>query len=370
MNDLIKNIENVISCNNIKYILRSNKLTTNIYATSPIFNKELTDFSIAFNALFNSTNDINIINDYIICDDEIFNTAEIVLNDESLITTKALDEFNVATRTTSKAKCDLTKNFYIMKCYEYFIYIFDKTNKRSFMIIKDDIKVLTMINILILTPYLMYGELFAIHGGLVNKGLKNILINNASLGGKTTFALLFASKGWDIITEETTYITSNGEILPFNIRNYFNIRVGTYLNFFDFFKSKGLIFNDFIDMSHLSSEELYSIGKEGQKSINFEQIGVFKKLDNKYITNYLKVSISKDDKFQIKKCSMLESVNAFLQLSLAPTVMLFSELLDYYDVDSISRKQQLVTIFKNTKSCEIKSGFDYKDHFADIQANI
>ncbi|MBR5662322.1 MAG: hypothetical protein IKX00_01560 [Bacilli bacterium] len=370
MNDLIKNIENVISSNNFKYVLRSNKLTTNIYATSSIFNKELTDFSIAFNSLFNCTSDLNIINNYIIYNDEIFNLAEIVLKDESLITTKALDEFNVATRTTSKAKCDLAKNFYIMKCYDYFIYIFDKTYKRAFMIIKDDIKVLTMINILILTPYLMYGELFAVHGGLVNKGIKNILINNASLGGKTTFALLFASNGWDIITEETTYITSSGEILPFNIRNYFNIRVGTYLNFLDFFKSKGIIFKDFINMSDLSSEELFSIGKEGQKSIDFEQIGVFKTLDNKYITNSLKVSISKDDKFQIKKCSMLENVNAFLHLSLAPTVMLFTELLDYYDVDRITRKQQLMKIFENTKSCEINSAFDYKEHFNDILNNM
>ena len=131
--------------------------------------------------------------------------------DEYPILTKGLNDFNVATANTSYAKCTQDYNYYLMKCYDYFIYVFDKKNKRCFMLIKNNKKALTMINILILTPYLMYGELFAVHGGLVNKDDKNILINNSSLGGKTTFAILFASNKWDIITEETTYITNSGK---------------------------------------------------------------------------------------------------------------------------------------------------------------
>ena len=114
------------------------------------------------------------------------------------------------------------------------------------MLIKPNKKSLTMVNILLLTPYLMYGNLYAVHGGLVNKNNYNILINNSSLGGKTTFALLFATHGWNIITEETTYINSEGSILPYNIRNYFNIRAGTYLAFKDFFLNKNIIHDDFL----------------------------------------------------------------------------------------------------------------------------
>lgn len=370
MIELINQIEKIIMNFKVKYTLKSYELTTNILKDTTKFDNELNDFSIAFNNLFTGGFSKNTINNYIIENDYLFNLADITLNNDDLVTTKALDDFNSATHTTSKAKCDANKNYYIMKCYEYFIYIFDKNNKKSFMLIKDDRKVLTMINILLLTPYLMYGELFAVHGGLVNKDNKNVLINNASLGGKTTFALLFASNGWDIITEETTYITTNGEILPFNIRNYFNIRVGTYLNFLDFFKSKGIIFNDFINMKHLSSNELYNHGKEGQKSIDFEKIGVFKSLEYKYITNSLKVSISKDDSFQITDCSILENVNAFLQLSLAPTVLLFTELLNYHDINKKLREEQLRNIFSKISSYQINSGFDYKEHFKDIQKII
>jgi hypothetical protein len=371
MKDLINIIETTTKNQTNKYTLKSDKLTTKIHSTTSLFHKELIEFTTAFNKLFKNNKDPNnTINNYIIENDNLFEEAESVLNNNDLITTKALDAFNIATRTTSKAKCDKEKEHYIMKCYEYFIYIFDKSQNKSYMLIKKDIKVLTMINILLLTPYLMYGELFAVHGGLISKDKKNILINNASLGGKTTFAILFASNGWDIITEETTYITTNGEILPFNIRNYFNIRVGTYLNFLDFFKSKNIIFNDFISMNKLSSNELYNLGKKDQKSIEFEKIGTFKELENKCITDTLKVALKKDEPFKMIECSKNESVDAFLNLSLAPTVLLFTELLNFDIKDKETRKKQLEEIFMKTNSFEINSGFDYKNHFKEILKNI
>ena len=138
----------------------------------------------------------NVLDAYIINDDDIYIKVLNYMSNSSLILTKGLNDFNVATANTSYAKCTQDYNYYLMKCYDYFIYVFDKKNKRCFMIIKNNKKALTMINILILTPYLMYGELFAVHGGLVNKDDKNILINNSSLGGKTTFAILFANNNY------------------------------------------------------------------------------------------------------------------------------------------------------------------------------
>lgn len=371
MDFIIKEIQSKEKNLNKKIVFKNNKLNTIVHTTSNIFYKDLTLFSKAFNKLFNYNNkNKNILNVYIINNENIYLKALNYMSDSTLIITKGIDHFNKATSNTSYAKCTNNHNYYLIKCYEYFIYVFDKRNKKCYMIIKNNKKVLTMINILILTPYLMYGELFAVHGGLVNKNNKNILINNSSLGGKTTFAILFASNKWDIITEETTYITKKGEILPYNIRNYFNIRVGTYLNFYDFFKKKGLLIQEFIDLKEKSSNELFKLGKKEQQSIDFNKLGKSKKLKENTITASLKISIQQDEQFSIKKISSLETVNSFLELSLAPTVLLFKELLDFNEINRSKRKNQLKKIFNNTKSYIITSGFDYKEHFNDILNKI
>lgn len=371
MQTIIKDIEKNIKLANEKIEFRNSKLNTIVHTSDKIFYNDLKDFSKAFNELFQfNSNNENELNAYIINNDDLYSKVLNFINDESLILTEGIINFNKATITTSCAKCTQDYNYYIIKCYEYFVYVFDKKKKRCFMLIKNNKKALTMINILILTPYLMYGELFAVHGGLVNKDDKNVLINNSSLGGKTTFAILFASNNWDIITEETTYITNDGKILPFNIRNYFNIRVGTYLNFYDFFESKKIIIDEFLKMRNNTLLDLYEAGKKNQQSIDFNEIGKFKKLEKEYITSSLKVSIQKDENFTIDSCSPIENVNSFLELSLAPTVLLFKELLNYNEIDINIRKNQLEKIFNNTKSYKIISGFDYKDHFNEILDKI
>jgi len=92
--------------------------------------------------------------------------------------------------------------------------------------------------------------------------------------------------------------------------------------------------------------------------------------EKEYITTSLKVSIQKDKHFIIDSCSPIENVNSFLELSLAPTVLLFKEILDYNEIDINNRKNQLEKIFNNTKSYRIVSGFDYKDHFNEILDKI
>lgn len=370
MNEIINLIEKEIKKITKKIIFENKKLNTIVYTTSDLYLNDLKNFSKTFNSLFKDSCNNNILETYIIHNDNIFQKALIVLKNDKLSQTNGIINFNNATVNTSQAKCSNDYNYYIIKCYEYFIYIFDKKNKKCFMIIKKNKKVITMINILILTPYLLYGELFAVHGGLVNKNNKNILINNSSLGGKTTFAILFASNGWDIITEETTYITNTGLILPYNIRNYFNIRVGTYLNFFDYFKCKNIIIDEFIQMKEKNSDELFDYGKKAQVSIDFERIGKFKSLVSNYITSSLKVSIDKQQKFELVKCSPIENVNSFLELSLAPTVLLFKELLNFNNININERKKQLELIFNKTKSFKLNSGFDYKEKFNVIEKNI
>lgn len=370
MKDLIIDLENEITKLDNKVTLSNCKLNTNVFLEKNVYFKELTNFSNAFNGLFNSSNNSNVLTCYIINNEFLFSKALSYLEGDSLILSEGIKSFNTATLNTSIAKCSKDFNYYIMRCYEYFIYIYDKSEKRCFMLIKQNKKVLTMINILLLTPYLMYGELFAVHGGLVNKDDKNVLIKNSSLGGKTTFAILFASNGWDIITEETTYIKNTGEILPYNIRNYFNIRVGTYLNFKEYFNKKNIIIDNFLKMEGKSSLELFKEGKKGQESIDFSLIGTFKNLESKYISHSFNVSIQENNIFLINKCLSNENIDSFLELSLSPTVLLFKELLNYNNIDYNERKKKLKKIFYNTKTYKINSDFNYKEHFNEILKTI
>ena len=371
MNDILKEIVQYNDKNGIDINLKNSKLFTHIKCYSTICKTKLIEFSNSFNKLFEGeNNNKNILNATIIENEILFERINIFFNNTSLKETDAIKKFNTATITTSKAKCTEDNRFYILKCYDYFIYIFDKKKKACYMIIKNNIKAITMVNILLLTPYLMYGELYAVHGGLVSNGIYNILINNSSLGGKTTFALLFASNNWNIITEETTYITKNGNILPYNIRNYFNIRIGTYLTFKDYFIKKGILNNEFIKMENKTNEELFDYGKKGQFSIDFDKIGQKIKFTKMKITHSIKVSIEKRKDIQIKKCSPTENVNAFLELSLAPTVLLFQELLNYNEINKEKRQEELNNIFKNTKSFILKSNFNYKENFDYIVKNI
>lgn len=361
------------SANSLSLDLISINLKTNILCNSSMCMPKLQDFSESFNKLLNKSNEYNNEIDTFITDDElIFNNIKEIIENKEWTTNIPINEFNKVTINTSIAKCTKDEKFYIMRCYEYFYYIYNKKKKQCLMVINNDKKAITMVNILLLTPYLLYGDLYAVHGGLVSDGENNILISNSSLGGKTTFALLFLTNGWNIVTEETTYITKKGEILNFNIRNYFNIRVGTYLEFKDYFINSSIINETFLSMSDMPKEDLFNYGKKDQMSIDFDKLcnDEFRVKNNK-ITHSLKVSISKENNgINILKCSPTENVDRFLELSLAPTVMLFKELVNYNHVSIKERKQELTTIFQNINSYIIDSDFNYKQNYDIILEKI
>ncbi|MGE5456532.1 MAG: hypothetical protein ACM3O4_05470 [Ignavibacteriales bacterium] len=347
--------------------LVSDNLKTIITCDSNLCSDKLEEFSKSFNRLLNASqnNDCNIINAYVSENEDIFQKIESIFYNEDWSSNDRIAEFNIATHNTSAAKCTKDNEFYIIKCYEYFYYIYNTKTNQCLMIIKNEKKALTMVNILLLTPYLLYADLYAVHGGLVSNGKTNILISNSSLGGKTTFALLFLTNGWQIITEETTYITKHGEILNFNIRNYFNIRVGTYLEFKEFFDKLGFINDSFLSMAHVDKKELFELGKKEQMSIDFDSLCKNKNnITNNKITHSLKVSLDKDNLgMTIEKNCPTENVERFLELSLAPTVMLFKGLTDITNLNKNKRKEELMEIFTNVKSYSVSSGFDYKDNF-------
>lgn len=367
----MKNIIDIINSNfdeedNI-YTISSDALETRILCYVDICDSYLERLMGAFNPLFTEPqNNKQVLKMKIISDDYLFTMSLDRLNNDCMITTPKVDMFNYATISSSLARCTGDKRYYIMRCYEYFVYIFDKVLQECYIIIKKNEKALSMVNILLLTPYLLTGELFVIHGGLVNLGERNILISNSSLGGKTTLAILFASHGWNIITEENTYITRSGKLLPINIRNYFNIRIGTYLAFKEFFLSKGIVISSFLEKEHLSNDILFEFGKENQCSVYFDKLGDAYSIMSEYITDYIKVSIDKNMLFSIAKENHSIISDAFLHMSAAPTVSLFEDLLGIEKTDIYAEKEVLNNIFNDVNAISLKTGFDYNEHYNEL----
>ena len=352
--------------NHASHSLVSNNLLTNITCNYKLCSDNLTKLSAIFNAsLRASRNGSNVIEAFITENEDVFQKIKSIFQHSEWSTNDRVRQFNVATRNTSSAKCTIDNKFYIIKCYDYFYYIYNTESSQCLMVITNDKKAVTMVNILLLTPYLLYGDVYAVHGGLVSNGESNVLLSNSSLGGKTTFALLFLENGWQIITEETTYITKYGEILKHNIRNYFNIRVGTYLEFKDFFIKVGIVNDYFLAMADIDKKESFELGKRTQMSIDFEALCKNRgDTTTNRITHVLKVALEKGRSGMIiEKSSPIEIVGRFLEVSLAPTVMLFKNLANMANLKRNKRREELIKIFKNVKSYSVTSGFDYRKNF-------
>lgn len=363
-NDSLNALTNDSNCS--LHDLISDNLITTVSCNFEMCSDNLTEFSQVFNTgLKASQNTKNEIKAFISENEDIYHRIEAIFQHSDWSTNYRIRNFNLATSTTSRAKCTIDSKFYIIKCYDHFYYIYNTESNYCLMAVKNEKKALTMINILLLTPYLLYGDLYAVHGGLVSDGKNNILLSNSSLGGKTTFALLFLEHRWQIITEETTYITKYGEILNYNIRNYFNIRIGTYLEFKDIFATYGIINNSFLAMLHKDKEELFELGKKEQMSIYYDDLCKNKEsITTKQITHVLKVSLEKNKSgLTIEKSRPTENIDRFLELSVGPTVMLFKNLTKMTTMRKNKRKEELIQIFKDVKSFSVSSGFDYRKNF-------
>ena len=363
-NEVIDNINSDL--NRKSYVLVSDSLKTIIRSNHKQCSEYLSKLSIIFKkSLMVSHNCCNIINAFITENENVFQKIEHIFKKLKSPNDNELKKFNVATRNTSIAKCTIDKNFYIIKCYDYFYYIFNKETNTCLMVTTSDKRSITMVNILLLTPYLLCGDLYAIHGGLVSDGKNNVLLYGSSLGGKTSFALLFLENKWQIITEDTTYITKQGKLLNYNVRNYFNIRIGTYLEFKDFFKKAGIINNSLLRMEKLSKEKLFKFGKYKQMSIWLEDLCKYKrKTRTNQITHALKIALVENKSgINIRKMRVVDVIKSFMEISYAPTVMLFKNFLNIRKPKKSETKKALIQLLKNIKAYSITSGLDYRKNF-------
>ncbi len=362
----IKTITNDL--NHTFHTLISDNLRTNITCNYVLCSDHLMEFSSTFNDLLKPSQDKShtTVSAFVLENEDIFQRIESVFLYMVWSKNSDIKKFNLATHDTSSVKCTYDNKFYIIKCYDHFYYIYNTESNECLLVVKDEKRALTMINILLLSPYLSYGDIYAIHGGLVSNGNNNILITNSSLGGKTTFALLFLENGWQIVTEETTYITKHGNILNYNMRNYFNIRVGTYLEFKDFFMKYGIVNDLFISKMHMDKNELFELGKKEQMLIYFDVITRDKvNLPHDRITHSLIISLDKNKSgITVEDNGGYETVvDGFLEISFSPTATLFKSLLKITNVVKEKRKEELMQIFKTVISYSVMSGLDYRKNF-------
>jgi hypothetical protein len=364
-NNVIKSVNN--SPDYILYKLSSDNLLTKIFCGNKLCFDNLKNLSSKFNKLFSNlyANRNKKVIRVFIMEENFYPYIEFLFNHFEWSINNHVKEFNKAVFNTSYAKCTPDDKFYIIKCYDYFYYLYDKESNQCLITIKNEKKALSMVNILLLVPYLAYGDLFAIHGGVVSNGRNNILITSSSLGGKTTFSLLFLENNWQIITEETTYITKRGGLLDYPVRNYFNIRIGTYLEFKDLFIEMGIINKKFLSMSKRNKNNLFDLGKNQQISIDFEILCKNKsKLHNKQITHVLNISLKKDiENMIIHKIKLTEIINKFLEISNAPTTMLFRNLMKIDNLKIRKIKKNLKKILQKVQCYSVISGLNYRKNF-------
>jgi len=353
--------------------LMSDNLLTSIVCNYGLCSDNLQKLSSVFNAsLKASQNGSTVIEAFITARSDVFEKIEALFQRREWSTNDRVEEFNVATRTTSSAKCTGDGRIYIIKCYDHFYYLYDTDANRCLMVTTGDKKAITMVNILLLAPYLLHGDLYAVHGGLVSDGRSGVLISSSSLGGKTTLALLFLENGWQIVTEETTYITKQGRPLNYNIRNYFNIRAGTYLEFQHFFARAGIVNGSFLAMANTPRNDLFELGKKGQMSIDFESLSqAGRNAAPERITHVLEIALDKNRSgMVVEKRDSLRNVDRFLEVSLAPTVMLFQRLTNMTSLNANERAAEVARIFADVQSYSVTSGFDYRRNFAVLLEQI
>jgi hypothetical protein len=359
--------------NQTPYCLMTDRLLTRIVCSHPPCSENLARLSTAFNAALKAARrDHDVIEAFITESGDIFRKIEVLFQHPEWSTNDRVRDFNAATLATSKAKSTGDDRFCIIKCYDYFYYVYDTASNRCLIATSGEKKALSMVNILLLTPYLLHGDLFAVHGGLVSDGRNSVLLSSSSLGGKTTFAFLFLENGWRIVTEETTYMTRHGKPLGYNIRNYFNIRAGTYLEFRDLFLKAGIVDDVFLAMGDTAQPELFDAGKKGQISVDFEALCANGgDAGTGQITHALKVALDKHRSgMNIEKSDPVEVVDRFLEVSLAPTVMLFEGLTNMSTLDRNERKQELMQILSDVRSFSVTSGFDYRRNFDSLLTEL
>jgi hypothetical protein len=376
MNDLTSKVYQIFNngiksaksdANHVLYGLSSDNLLTKIFCSNKLCFDNLKKLSSKFNKLFSNfaSNSNKKVIEVFLMEENFYPYIELLFNHSGWSISSNVREFNKAVSSTSYAKCTPDDKFYIIKCYDYFYYLYNKETNQCLITIKNEKRALSMVNILLLVPYLAYGDLYAIHGGIVGNGRNNILITSFSLSGKTTFSLLFLEHNWRIITEETTYITKLGELLDYPIRNYFNIRIGTYLEFKNLFIKRGIINKEFLSMSKRNKKDLFDLGKTRQISIDFDILCKNKsKLNKKQITHVLDVCLRKGIKGMIiKKIKLTEIINKFLEISKAPTTMLFRNLMNINNIEIRKARKNLEKILQNVQCYSVISDLNYRKNF-------
>jgi hypothetical protein len=241
--------------------------------------------------------------------------------------------------------------FYRIGDDEAYIYCLNKNKKFD-----------SMVKYFVMTPYIYLGKLLIIHGGTVNYQGINYMITNESNKGKTTFTLLFWSKGATVFTEDMTYADNHGNFLKIPVRDHFNLRFGTLKIFAGHFPELA----DLLPTNN--QDELYEMGMDKEIQVD---IGRLKRDpgDDRYISsNKIDVVVIPNINPEIKgyKVSKID-LQMFLEINKdniiydSPTVQWFSYV--FPKAESTNSKDNFINAFKNKRFYTIETDFEYMDHF-------
>lgn len=275
-----------------------------------------------------------------------------------------VEEYNRIVNSKSDARISVDKKYIIMRFISGLFFIVNRITFECLIYVCDNIEAISMLNLLVVSPFVFVGELYVAHAGLVTNGERYILLYNDSLGGKTSFGFLFLSNGWDIVAEDVVYFDNRGHIVDFLFRKYFHVRVGTEVYFSKLFKTKQKKCFD-----KRSKKELFELGKEKQSSIPYTDLCVRKYFSKENaITDVIMVNIDKDKKENyIVGFSNEILINKIVEICNMPTITVFKKM--FPKLEKISMEQQrneLVKCMKNVKSYKVDVGLEYKDFFDEI----
>ncbi|TCT17497.1 hypothetical protein EDD68_13116 [Melghiribacillus thermohalophilus] len=204
---------------------------------------------------------------------------------------------------------------------------------------------ISMIKYFIATLFVYFYELFIVHGNIMNYKGSNYLISNIENSGKTSLSLLFWVNKSKWITDDITYINSDGLFLVDNFRDYTNIRKGS----FNAFRSKLENINKFIINEN---EEEYMISFDYFKTNHPPH-------NNK--VDFIIVPNIDGNEININ-VEQIQTINKnHLFLNEAATIKFY----DYFF--SGLRKNKIEPLFiKNTPIYKIVTGYNYIDNFEKI----
>lgn len=362
---LYKNIKSSINNVGVSHYISTKEISISI-KNNIVLDKKIESFIEKLKIFLNSNLQSNIVSDeklkYYICETDYESKELIEFFDNELIYPDKGILSQLPNGGGVIAKISKCKKYLIIKWHESGIFLYRVDSKSLILLrLNNDKSFISMIMYFLITPFVYTKVITPIHGSVVSYNKLNYLIIGDSNKGKTSFTLAFWINGGNVITEDFTYMRSNGIILGLPIRDYFTLRIGTLNRFKEYFEEI-----DLTRYESLSENDIYKLGKINQIRVPIEHIIDENKLRNSYEIDVILIpNISAENNgCDIRKTSMSALKKIIATCYNNSTVQWFG----YFIKNSVS-KNCPIELFEKL-SFEINTDFTYRNDFKLIVNSI